>query len=339
MSLRTKVLNCLEGKQNGTVPVGSTTAYGVVELMKMCQATRPLADTDPTAMAKLSLAGHQYAGFEWIKAMGWDISSISQAMGCGLTEPAIDLPYAVKVHPYADSLEKLDCPNDFLSRGRFPAFKEQFRILRQEVGNDLAIFGMSEGPLTCAANLVGTELFMKMTFKEPQKVMQLLEVASEAVIQAVNFAFQNGADYFCVADPTSAPELMSPKSWEKYTQPAIQKVVQRVNGPIVLHICGRTDKIIPMMCATGVAGISIEEKTDMKRAVEIAHQHGVVVFGNVSSATTLFNGSEEDCYKESLASLESGTDFLTPGCGIAPHSPMGNILQLKKARDDYCRLS
>ncbi len=37
-----------------------------------------------------------------------------------------------------------------------------------------------------------------------------------------------------------------------------------VTGPVVLHICGNTDSIIPMMCDMGIVGISIEEKADLK---------------------------------------------------------------------------
>jgi [methyl-Co(III) methanol-specific corrinoid protein]:coenzyme M methyltransferase len=90
-----------------------------------------------------------------------------------------------------------------------------------------------------------------------------------------------------------------------------------------------------MMCETGVAGISIEEKANLKRAVEIAHKKGVKVFGNVGTATTLFSGTPEEVYKEARTALENGTDFLCPGCGIAPRSPLENIVQMKKARDDF----
>jgi [methyl-Co(III) methanol-specific corrinoid protein]:coenzyme M methyltransferase len=49
----------------------------------------------------------------------------------------------------------------------------------------------------------------------------------------------------------------------------------------------------------------------------------------------LFSGTPEAAYKESIGALENGTDFLCPGCGIAPRSPLENILQMKKARDDF----
>ena len=125
-------MNRLLGKDVDMTPVGATTTYGMVELMKICGAARPLADRDPVAMAKLAIAALEHAGFEWVKAMGWDITAISEAFGCTLGEPAIDLQYYIKTSPFGDSIEGLDYPSDFLQRGRFPAYKEQFRILQAE---------------------------------------------------------------------------------------------------------------------------------------------------------------------------------------------------------------
>ncbi len=337
MTLKQKFMNRLAGKGGEETPCGSTTTYGVVALMKKCGAERPLADTDHVAMTELALAGPRYAGFEWVKAMGWDITAISEALGCTLGEPKIDLQYYIKAHPYAESLEGLEFPSDFLQRGRFPAYRKHFQLLKEKVGEEMAIFGETEGPFTAAANLVGAEQFLKWTFKSPDDVGKVLEVTKQATIAAINFAFDNGADYYVLAEPTSGPALMSPRSWAKYMVPLLQEVVRKSKGPLVLHICGNTDLIISLMCDTGVAGISIEEKADLKKAVEIAHPKGVKVFGNVATATTLFMGKPEECYQEALAALKNGTDFLTPGCGIAPLSPLENVLQIRKARDDFYR--
>jgi [methyl-Co(III) methanol-specific corrinoid protein]:coenzyme M methyltransferase len=335
MTLRERFWNRFTGKDVDMTPSGSTTTYGVVDFMKKCGYERPLADTDPVAMTELAYAGYQYGGFEWVKAMGWDITGLSDAMGCGLGTPKINLQYFIKEHPYAEGIEDLEFPSDFLERGRFPAYKEQFRLLKEKVGDELVIFGETEGAVTCAANLVGTEQFMKWCLKKPENVEKTLEVTKEAAIAAANFAFDNGADYYVFAEPTSGPALMSPRLWKKFVLPVEKEIVSRIKGPVVLHICANTDLIIEMMCETGVAGISIEEKADMKRAVEIAHQKGVKVFGNVATATTLFSGTPEEVYKEATQALENGTDFLCPGCGIAPNSPLENIVQIKKARDNF----
>jgi [methyl-Co(III) methanol-specific corrinoid protein]:coenzyme M methyltransferase len=337
MNLKERFMRRLEGKEVGVTPVGSTTTYGIVELMKKCGAERPAADTDPKLMADLAIAGHKIAGFEWVKAMGWDITPMSEVLGCTLGEPKIDAQYYIKAHPLAESLDGLAYPENWVEKGRFPAYKEQFRILKERVGNELAIFGESEGPWTAACNLVGTESFMKWTMKSPDKVTTVLAVTEALMIDVINWAFDQGADYYCIAEPSSGPSLMSPKFWQKLVQPVITNVVKKVKGPVVLHVCGNTDKIISFICETGVAGISIEEKADLKKAVEVAHEKNVRVFGNVATATTLFNGSPAECYQAAIQCLEDGTDFLTPGCGIAPNSPLENVLQLVKARDAFYR--
>lgn len=335
MTLKERFMNRLTGKEVDRTPVGCTTTYGVVDFMTKCGYERPLADTDPVAMTGLAYAGYQYGGFEWVKAMGWDILPLSEAFGCELGTPKIDLQYSVKGHPYAEGVDQLAFPSNFLERGRFPVYKENLRLLKQKVGEELVMFGESEGAFTCAANLVGTEQFMKWCMKKPDAVLKVLEVTKEAAIAAANFAFDHGADYYVYAEPTSGPALLSPRLYEKFVLPHEKEIVGKVRGPVVLHICANTDSIIEMMCETGVAGISIEEKADLKRAVEIAHAKGVKVFGNVATATTLFSGTPEEVYQEAIKSLENGTDFLCPGCGIAPRSPLENILQLKKARDDF----
>ncbi|MCP4672046.1 MAG: MtaA/CmuA family methyltransferase [Desulfobacula sp.] len=334
MNLKERVMNQLEGKTVDMTPVGCTTTYGMVDLMKKCGAKRPFADTDPEAMTTLALAG-ELAGFEMVKAMGWDITPMSEAFGCGLGVPQIDLQYCIKEHPYAQSLDGLDYPSDFLSRGRFPVYKKQFAMLKEKIGDKKAVFGESEGAFTCGANLVSTESFMKWTFKRKKDVEKVLEITKQAMIDVINFAFENGADYYVMAEPTAGPALMSPKMFKKFVVPLLSDIVDKTKGPLVLHICGNTDLIIPLMCETGVKGISIEEDANMKEAVKIAHENGVRVFGNVAAATTLFMGTPEETYKEALQALENGTDFLCPGCGIAPGSPLENVLQLKKARDDF----
>ena len=333
MNQKERVLNQLQGKEVDVTPVGCTTTYAVAAFGEACGYHRPEADTDPKAMAEFALIGPKLCGWEWVKAMGWDIIPLSQAMGVELGDPTPGTQYYVKGHPYEESLDGLEYPSDFLSRGRFPVYKEQFSLLKDAVGDDMCVFGESEGAFTCAANLVGTELFMKWLFKEPEKVQQVLEVTKQAAIEAANFAFDNGADWYVFAEPTSGPALLSPRFYKKFVLPLEQEIISKIKGPVVLHICGNTDPVIDMMCDTGAVGISIEEMADMKAAAEKADAKGVRVFGNVATATTLFNGSPDECLQEALAALENGTHFLCPGCGVAPLSPLENLKQLRKARD------
>lgn len=336
MNLKERFMRRLSGQEVDVTPVGATTSYPSVAFMQQSGFCRPDADFDPKVMAGLAMAGHTVGGFEWVKAMGWDITAISQALGCEIGAPSMEALHYVASHPYENKdLGDLECPADLLERGRFPAYKEQFRILKEQCGNDLAIYGMSEGPFTVAANLMGTSSTMRATLKDPNRVLQAMEVTTEVVLQVIKFAFSQGADYFCIAEPTSSPDLMSPRAWKRFVAPYMERIAKEAPGPVVLHICGNTDPIMEAMCTTGMAAISIEEKADLARTIEIAHANNVRVFGNVSSATTLFMGTPEECKAEAMAALEKGIDFLAPGCGLAPNSPLENIIQLRRARDEF----
>ena len=110
MTLKERVLNRLQGKEVDMTPVGCATTYGVVDFMKKCGYERPLADTDPQAMTELAMAGHTYGGFEWVKAMGWDIAALSEALGCEMGTPKIDRQYYINSFPYAGGSGKYGLP-------------------------------------------------------------------------------------------------------------------------------------------------------------------------------------------------------------------------------------
>jgi len=333
MNLKERFLNQLQGRETDMIPVGCTTTYGVVAFMKQSGFERPMADTDPVAMTGLAYSGHQYGGFEWVKAMGWDITALSEALGCRLGQPSIDRQLSIKNHPFTDRLQDLAFPKDFLDRGRFPVYKKHLDLLTKKVAGKLVIFGETEGAFTCAANLVGIEQLLRWCLRNPDYVLQLFEVTKRAAVAAANFAFENGADYFVFAEPTSSPALLGPDLYERFVLPLETEIIREISGPVALHICGNTDSIVGFMCDTGAAGISIEEQTDLKRAVEIAHSKGVRVFGNVANST--LSRTPAEVYSEATTSLQNGTDFLCPGCGISPNTALENILQLKRARDDY----
>ena len=131
-----------------------------------------------------------------------------------------------------------------------PAYREQFRILKAKFGKDLAIYGASEGPFTCAANLMDAAPLMKAAIEAPGKVEKVMAVTTETLIRMIRFAAGEGADYYCLAEPSSTPALLSPKYWDRFVGPYIRKIVESVPCPVVLHICGQTAPIIRSMCGT-----------------------------------------------------------------------------------------
>ena len=103
-----------------------------------------------------------------------------------------------------------------------------------------------------------------------------------------------------------------------------------LDGYSILHICGDSAPIIPYMFDTGVTGLSIEEKVDSYKAVEIGQKRGCLV-GNVGCAFPLFKGKPEDVTAAAQKSRDAGFNVISAGCGVPIGTPADNIRALVKA--------
>jgi [methyl-Co(III) methanol-specific corrinoid protein]:coenzyme M methyltransferase len=57
----------------------------------------------------------------------------------------------------------------------------------------------------------------------------------------------------------------------------------------------------------------------------------------VPTVKVLLDGTPDDVYQSAWRCLEQGVDVLTPGCAMAPHTPLANIKAMTKAADDWAK--
>jgi [methyl-Co(III) methanol-specific corrinoid protein]:coenzyme M methyltransferase len=113
-----------------------------------------------------------------------------------------------------------------------------------------------------------------------------------------------------------------------FAKPALIEVASSLGGLKVLHICGRTSKVIPDLVELGFDGISIEE-ADIASIKPLVGN--VKILGNVSSKKTLPFGTPEEVKAEAKKALSAGVDLLEPTCGIPTITPLANIKALVDA--------
>ena len=127
-------------------------------------------------------------------------------------------------------------------------------------------------------------------------------------------------------------DMISPAMFREFVKPSLTKIADNLGGIRVLHICGRTEKIIADMAETGFDGLSIEIK-DIASIKSIVGD--VKILGNVSSKDTLIFGSKEKVKAEAIKALEDGVDLLEPSCGISPTVPLENIKAIVEAAKEF----
>ena len=330
-SYKRRVLTALLGGKVDRVPVTSLAGCGgtvTVEMQDAVDIHCPEAHKDAEKMAKLAIASYELTGIENIR-VPFDFVVEPEALGCeiGWYDTPERLP-AVIGHPY-EKPQDLKMPKNLLDLGRISVVLETIRIVRREVGDFLPISSSVLGPLSIAGELAGLENLMRWIVRKADYVKEFVKFATNIVIEYAKAQYRAGSDIVQVSDPTASPEVIGPAYFKQFVKPALTQIAESLGGPRLLHICGRAEAIVPDMAETGFDGISIDDAVDVAKIKPLVGN--VKILGNVSSKSTLVFGSPKDVKKEARKALESGVDFLEPGCGFSPITPIDNIKAMVEA--------
>ena len=102
----------------------------------------------------------------------FDLQLEAEVLGCELRW-ADETPPAVCTHPLEQGKSLLSLPVFDASMGRFPMVMDALRTLKQEIGGDVALYGLLCGPFTLALHLLGNDIFLQM-FDHPDYVKAVI---------------------------------------------------------------------------------------------------------------------------------------------------------------------
>ncbi len=199
----------------------------------------------------------------------------------------------------------------------FSLMAERFTLFRLFLGG---------GPFSMAAILAGLEPLAKKTIREPEFVERLVEFCTNVSIMGAQAMASAGADIVYIGDPTSG--LLSRKQYERFSAPYTKRVVEALDIPAILHICGKTSHIIEPMCETGVQGISLDTLVDLP-AIASRVPPDVAIIGNLDPVGPLLTGTPEEAARVTRNLLDSMRDvpnyMFSAGCEVALETPLENI--------------
>ncbi|HTY21860.1 MAG TPA: MtaA/CmuA family methyltransferase [Desulfomonilaceae bacterium] len=336
MTAKERVMKVFNHEKPDRMPCFCVNGTPTYEQMEKVGAYWPEAHERAEDMAKLAIAAYTVLGFDAIRVPFCQTFE-AEALGCkvkfGGTEniPGIDHPVLFKV----DDVPVF--PDDFLERGRIPQLIEAVRIMKREVGDEVAIIGGIIGPFTIAGAMLDAPPILKTSFKTPDKVRPFLEVAEKAGTMLGQALIEAGADLIAVEDMQASPDLIAPKTYRDLELEYQQRQVEALSVPVILHICGNVDKVVNFMHETGCAAISLEPKSDTQLARRVMGSTGIVI-GGVDAATTLFLKSPDVVREAAREQIEMGLDILAPGCAIAPGTPTANLLTMVEVAKEYANV-
>lgn len=258
----------------------------------------------------------------------FDLQLEAEILGCDLLWADYNPPSVVS-HPFeAEKGIPCKCKFPTAESGRIPVILEAMKVMKEEVGDDTALYGLICGPLTLASHLRGSDFFKDMR-KDPDYVIELATYCAEYAQAMSDLYIDAGMDVIAVVDPLVSQ--ISPKVFAKlFHEPfkAVFDYIRMKNVKSSFFVCGNASYQIEVMCKTKPDSIAVDENVDMVPAKAITDQYNIALSGNIPLTTTMLFGTQQDNMKgvlDLMDSIENKQNFIiSPGCDMPYDVPAEN---------------
>lgn len=288
---------------------------------------------DPRALARSFIQAVEKYGYDGV-LVDVDTATLAGAVGV-----PVDLPGDAPGRTTGGCLRALAGAADLppVDVGRYPVIQvwlEGVRLLKQHFGNEVYLRGnCDQAPYSLACLMRGMDDWMMeiMDPRNAEPAHRLLAYCEEAVRQFIQLMSETGCHMVSNGDSLAGPDMVSPRIYREFAFPYEQHVVgfaHRLGLPYVLHICGKTDRILDEMVATGSDALELDYKTDAQLAHDKLKDKATFI-GNLDPSGVLAQGAPgqvEEKTRELLAIFADTPRFiLNAGCAMPSTTPAENL--------------
>jgi [methyl-Co(III) methanol-specific corrinoid protein]:coenzyme M methyltransferase len=326
----------LNGQPVDRTPVANPTNVASVDLMDLVDAPFPDACRDPELAARLAATGYTELGFDSVMPY-FSIIQESSALGCDMQwEDKDNWPTVRMQQPIWKDSRDVHIPPGFLEHPDNIAITKSIEILRQELGNDVAIIGKTMGPWTLAYHVFGVENFLLMTVDDPDEVMRILHKLKEISVLFGEAQIAAGADALTFPDHATG-DLVSGEYYKRFLQEIHTEMVEALPVPLILHICGTTLDRMPYIAETGMASFHFDSKNDPQEAMDMVDGK-IGLVGNINNPTTLYARGPAEVREEVFKCLDAGVQMIAPECAIPLATKLENLIAIPESVKEWHRL-
>jgi MtaA/CmuA family methyltransferase len=268
-----------------------------------------------------------------------DVDTVTLAGAVGVP---IDLPDDAPARAHGSFLPTLDAvrdlqPVDLSHCDRVQVWSEAVAILVRDYGDEIFIRGnCDQCPFSLAGLMRGLELWLMdvASGEQVELVHALLQYCTGVTCQFLKLMAKTGAHMLSNGDSPAGPDMLSPRFYATYALPYEQRVAayaRELGLPYLLHICGKTDRILPQMTQIGADALEIDFKTSIQLAHEICKDK-ITFVGNLDPSGVLARGTPEMVRSKTEELIDAFADtprfILNSGCALPSDTPAENIVAM-----------
>jgi [methyl-Co(III) methanol-specific corrinoid protein]:coenzyme M methyltransferase len=323
MTSRERVLAALEGRPTDRTPLVNPTSIATVELMDLVDAPFPEANRDAEMMARLAATGHEELGFDSIMPV-FSIIQESSALGCSVQwEQKDNWPTVRMREPIYHEPDDIRLPDDLLEHPDTRCVLDAIRLLRARFGDEVAIIGKTMGPWSLAYHTFGVEPFLLLSLDDPAATKVCLERLKEITVAFGLAQIEAGVDALTLPDHATG-DLVSGDYYRRYLRDIHIEFAERLDVPLILHICGKTTDRMGFIAETGMAAFHFDSKNEALDAMA-AVDGGINLVGNINNPETLYAKGPSEVRAEVLKALDAGVAMIGPECALPLQTPIENL--------------
>ncbi len=261
----------------------------------------------------------------------WDWFAFVDLLGCTSRITEVGSPSVIE--PALHSLDEVAdlVLVDTSASSRVQSSLIAAEALLEELGDEVFCYASLPLPFTLAGHLRGMTDLMTDLIEHADEVHRLIEFSTEVIVRHLQLYADLGVHGFVLSDPTASGDLISPRHYAEYAAPSTRTVVealQKVDLPSILHVCGKTAKILTLAADTGATAFSFDASVDTA-VVKEAIGASVCLLGNVDPVGLLLDGSPETVREAARSCVSKGWAgggfVLASGCDLSLHTPIENI--------------
>lgn len=327
MTAKERVLKLFNGEKVDRPPCFSGMGNVTTEGLKKFGYKFAALHSNAKMMADAAASTYKLFGFE-CGVVPFDLCVEAEALGCEINVYAhvedILYPTIKKKLIHNEDEMEIPVPSDMVSRGRIPMMKDVIRLLKADIGKEVAIGTYVLGPFTLAGQIMELNDLLKLSFKKPDKVGKLLDTLAGAIVLVAKEYEKAGVDYITVREMGATSDVLSPRVFKNLILPYLKKIFAELKTNTALHICGKTNDIAVFMLESGAKAISVDQKNDV---AETRKKIGddALLFGNYDPYNVLVSGTPEKIRETVKKCMDDGVSAVWPGCDIWPTVPPENI--------------
>lgn len=265
----------------------------------------------------------------------FDDASLAEACGARVIfrddEPAIVDDSDPLVNTWSD-LDRLTLPDPWRD-GRLPVWLDATRELVERIGDHVWIMGRADqGPFSLACLLRGPEQLMMDLMDEENHapIARLIDFCRQACVRFAKAQLEAGAHATSIGDSFAGPNLISPQLYRQFAlgpETELVREVQATGGPLSIHICGNTNRIIGDMGTTGARILEVDWQLDMAEARRQVPA-GTVLMGNIDPSDPMVLGTPAQvtaAARRIIAATGGRGLFLSSGCALGRNTRPENL--------------